>query len=144
MVSIPRFGMTNTPDEELTRSPASQLVGQLALDSDLFLTHFEYRHHLTWPSYWVSDECSDLMKPLVWQRGILKEEQYSHFRHDQPLGSFNPNHVAKWTAHELCHGLVGFAWSPYMTTFAHSLSARLSELLPIALWYFFDEAQLPF
>jgi hypothetical protein len=82
------------------------------------------------------------MKPLVWQRGVLKEDQYSHFRHDQPLGSFNPHHVAKWTAHELCHGLVGFAWSPYMTTFAHTLSARLSELLPIALLYFLDEAQL--
>jgi len=137
-----RFGITNAPDVELNRSPAAHVIGAHAQASSLFLTHFEHRHHLPAPSYWLPQDRPDLDGEVRWQRGALKEHKFLHFRYDQPLGSFHPGHRAKWTAHELCHGLVGFAWNPQMTPFSHVLVARLAELLPVALWYFFDELQL--
>lgn len=137
-----RFSIKNAPDIELNRSPAAQVIGAHARVSSLFLTHFEHRHHLSLPSNWLPQNRPDLDGEVRWQRGTLKEHKFLHFRYDQPLGSFHPGHRAKWTAHELCHGLVGFAWHPNMTAFSHVLVARLAELLPVALWYFFDEIQL--
>jgi hypothetical protein len=134
--------MYNVPLVELQRSPSAQIVGKLAEDSGLFLTHFEHRHHLSPPPSWLPTDRPDLAGELSWQGGILKEHKYQHFRYDQPLGSLHPGHRAKWTAHELCHGLAGFTWRSDMTPLAHTLSARLSEVLPVALWYFFDEVQL--
>lgn len=134
--------MHNCPAEELHRSPAAQVVTRLAAASGLFLRHFEHRHHLTFPPQWIPRDRPDLSGETLWKNGELKEHKFLHFRYDQPLGSFHPSHRAKWTTHELCHGLVGFAWRPDMTPFAHLLVARLAELLPVALWYFFDEVQL--
>ena len=54
----------------------------------------------------------------------------------------HPMHRGKWSTHELCHGLVGFAWKPQADILFHSLSARLAEILPVALWYFLDEEGL--
>lgn len=134
--------MYNVPWPELNRSPAAQVVAKLASDSGLFLTHFEHRHHLPLPSMWLPEDRPDLAGSLEWRGGVLKEHKFLHFRYDQPLGSLHPGHRAKWTAHELCHGLVGFAWRPDMSPLAHCLTARLAEVLPVALWYFFDEVQL--
>jgi hypothetical protein len=77
-----------------------------------------------------------------WVSGIRAERKYQSFRHDQPIGSFHPHHRAKWSTHELMHGLVGCAWRPDATPFFHATAGRLAELLPVALWYFFDEAFL--
>lgn len=74
--------------------------------------------------------------------GVLAEPKYQAFRHDLLVASFHPSHRAQWTAHELCHGLVGFAYQPGATTLFHTIAAWLAELLPVALWYFFDEADL--
>ena len=134
--------MYNVPWPEVNRSPAAQVVAKLAVDSGLFLTHFEHRHHLPLPSMWLPEDRPDLAGSLEWRGGVLKENKFLHFRYDQPLGSLHPSHRAKWTAHELCHGLVGFAWRPDMSPLAHCLTARLAEVLPVALWYFFDEVQL--
>jgi hypothetical protein len=136
------YHITNAPDFELWRSPAAQMIGDLAQKSSLFLTHFEYRNHLSIPLHWMPDHRPDLDGEVRWKNGQLKEHKYLHFRYDQCLGSFHPGHRAKWTAHELCHTLVGFAWNPTMTPLMHSLVARTAELLPVALWYFFDEVQL--
>ncbi|MEQ1505546.1 MAG: hypothetical protein ABMB14_25155, partial [Myxococcota bacterium] len=59
-----------------------------------------------------------------------------------PIGSFHPGHRAKWTAHELCHGLVGFAWRPGASPLFHATAARLAELVPVVTWYFLDEVGL--
>jgi hypothetical protein len=134
--------MHNVPILELNRSPAAQTVGKLASASGLFLTQFEHRHHLSTPPIWLPEDRPDLAGEVEWKNGVLKEHKYLHFRYDQPLGSFHPSHRSKWTTHELCHGLVGFTWRSDMTPLAHSLAARLSEVLPVALWYFFDEVQL--
>lgn len=136
------YGVPGAPDAELRRSPAADVVGRLAAASGLRLAHFEHRLYLPLPEEWVPANRPDLAGGPVWQRGRLVEHKYAHFRHDEVHGSFHPGHRAKWTAHELCHGLVGCAWRPDATPLFHTLAARLAELVPVALWYFFDEAWL--
>jgi hypothetical protein len=58
------------------------------------------------------------------------------------VGSFHPLHRAKWTAHELCHRLVGYGYVQEASPLWNVLAAWAAELLPVALWYFFDEAGL--
>ena len=130
------------PTHELLRSPAAQRIGILAAQSGLLLSHFETRLDLEWPEEWEPHNRPDLGQPQRWKGGVLPETKYRSFSHDRIIGSFHPSHRAKWTAHELCHGLVGFAWSPNFNRFHHALAARVSEVLPVALYYFFDEAGL--
>jgi hypothetical protein len=130
------------PSHELSRSPATQAVGRLAMQSNLLLSHFEHRVELALPEVWLPTDRPDLGETPVWQNGVLPEAKYQAFRHDRISGSFHPSHRAKWTGHELCHGLVGFAWKPSAPRFFHALAARLAEVLPVALWYFLDEAHL--
>ena len=130
------------PAHELLRSPASQAVGRLAMQSNLLLSHFEHRVELALPEEWLPTDRPDLGETPVWQNGVLPEAKYQAFRHDRISGSFHPSHRAKWTGHELCHGLVGFAWKPSASRFFHALASRLAEVLPVALWYFLDEANL--
>jgi hypothetical protein len=130
------------PSFELTRSPAAAVIGRLAEESNLLMSHFEHRVELPLPEMWLPAGRPELGQSPEWQNGVLPESKYQAFRHDRITGSFHPGHRAKWTAHELCHGLVGFAWQPGASRFFHALAARLSEVLPVALWYFFDEAGL--
>jgi len=126
----------------LTRSPAAHVVGELAERSGLFLSHFEHRVPLELPEHWLPTDRPELGRIPSWQNGVLPEAKYQAFRHDLMVGSFHPGHRAKWTAHELCHGLLGFAWKPGASRYFHALAARLAEVLPVALWYFFDEHRL--
>ena len=141
--SDPEWCVSGAPTHELKRSTAAQRVGLLAARSELFMAHYEYRLAMTLPEWWCPEGRPDLGEPLPWTRGVLPESKYQGFRHDRLVGSFHPSHRAKWTAHELCHGLVGFAWRPNGSLLFHALAARLAEALPVALWYFFDEADGP-
>lgn len=127
------------PAGEFTRSPAAMRVGELAAAEGLFAFHFEHRHHLELPYDWVEDGDTT---PVRWASGVLPEPKYQAFRHDLAVASFHPGHRAKWGTHELCHALVGFAWWPGATVLEEATAARLAELLPVALWYGFDEAFL--
>ncbi len=133
------------PPAELARSPAAAAIGRLAAESGLFLFDYEARVQLELPEHWLPLGRPDLgvtgLAP-TWDRGVLPESKYLSFRHDLLLGSLHAGHRAKWSAHELAHGLVGFAWAPDATRLFHALAARLAEALPVALWYFFDEAGL--
>lgn len=126
----------NAPAIELTRSPAAAAIGEAARRSGMILAHFERRVHLPPPDEWMPEGRPDL------QGHRADEHKYQHHHNENPIGSFNPAHRAKWTTHELCHGLVGFAWRPGATPLFRLLAARLSEVVPVALWYFFDEAGL--
>ena len=130
------------PQHELSRSPAAKRIGDLAQGSQLFLFDYERRHHLDPPEAWLPADRPDLEATSSWEAGSLVEPKYMSFRHDLLVGSFHPGHRAKWTTHELCHGLVGFYWSPEATDLSLALGARLAEALPVALWYFLDEAGL--
>jgi hypothetical protein len=134
---MPRLTIPGSPDYEHRRSPAAQAVARLGRESDLLLSHFEHRQALPTPPTWT-DGAPHSQPRFV--GGVLEEPKYQAFRHDSLVGSFHPGHRAKWTAHELCHALVGFAYRPDASLFFHALAAWLAELLPVALWYFFDEA----
>jgi hypothetical protein len=134
--------LENAPARELERTPVSRRIGELAAASGLFLSHFEHRIHLPLPEHWLPEGRPDLGGAASWQGGVLAESKYQHFRHDSMVGSFHPAHRAAWTPHELCHRLVGWAWRPDATPLFHALAARLGEVLPTAVWYFFDEAHL--
>ncbi|MFT5454616.1 MAG: hypothetical protein ACI9K2_001094 [Myxococcota bacterium] len=124
------------PAHELSRSPCAARVGALAAESGLFGFHYEHRVRLPWPEAWGEREA------VGWNDGRLPEPKYAAFRHDLPIASFHPGHRAKWSAHELCHALVGFAWRPDAPPLWHATAARLAELLPVVLWYCLDEVRL--
>jgi hypothetical protein len=134
--------MHDYPKHEIERSPAASAVGRLASASALGLFHFEHRARLETPEIWLPPGRADLSTAPSWSSGVLPESKYQGFRHDLLIGSFHPGHRAKWTAHELCHGLVGFAWRPDATPFFLAVAARLAEALPVGLWYYLDEAGL--
>ncbi|MEC8425603.1 MAG: hypothetical protein VX000_17575, partial [Myxococcota bacterium] len=132
----------NAPAHELDRSPAASRIGSLAAASGLFLAHFEQRWEPDWPQTWNPRGRPDLGERATWTHGTLPETKFRTFQHDRLIGSLHPAHRAKWTAHELCHGLVGFGWRPDASPLWRATAARIAELLPVALWYFFDEAGL--
>ncbi len=132
----------DVPAGELARSPAAHRVAELAAQSGLFLFHYEHRAHLELPEAWVPAGQPELASPPTWDGGVLPERKYQSFRHDLPLGGYHPGHRAKWSTHELCHGLVGFAWKPDASPLFLATAGRLAELLPVVLWYGLDEAFL--
>ncbi len=119
------------PPHELDRSPAAATTGALAAESGLFLAHFEYRR-----------EAGATDDEDTWDRGVLPEQKYQSFRHDLRIGGFHPGHRAKWTAHALSHGLVGFGWKDGANALWHATAGRIAELVPVVLWYFLDEVRL--
>lgn len=130
------------PDRDFLRSPAAARVGALAHASGLRLFHFEHRYPLDLPAHWVAPGMEDDAEAPRWFDGVLPERKYQSFRHDLMLGSFHPGHRGKWSTHELCHGLVGFAWRPDGSRLFHATAGRLAELLPVVLYYFLDEIGL--
>ena len=126
------------PAHEFLRSPASTRVGRLASRQGLFLFHFEHRTRAPV----IAGDTGSIEEAPEWVDGVLPEPKYAAFRHDLAVGSFHPGHRAKWTTHELCHALVGFAWRPEAGRLFHATAARLAELLPVALWYGLDEVRL--
>jgi hypothetical protein len=132
--------IAGAPAQEHLRSHSALRVAQLAQRSGLFFAHYEHRAQLPVPRAWLGHTADPA--PTRFVAGILAEPKYQAFRHDLLVASFHPSHRAQWTAHELCHALVGFAYKPGATMFFHVLSAWLAELMPVALWYFFDEAGL--
>lgn len=130
------------PDVEHLRSPSAHRIATLAAESQLLLSHYEHRVRLPVPEAWLPEGRPDLDGETHWRAGVLPEPKYQAFRHDLLIGSFHPGHRAKWTAHELCHALVGFAYRPDASPFFLTLGAWLAELLPVTLYYFLDEAGL--
>ncbi|MCC6625373.1 MAG: hypothetical protein IT385_29275 [Deltaproteobacteria bacterium] len=131
------------PPADLSRSTAARRVGELAARSGLFLFDYEARVQLELPEHWLPVNRPDLGvtgRAPIWNRGALAESKYLSFRHDLMIGSLHAGHRAKWTAHELAHRLVGFAWHAEGSTLFHALAARAAEALPVVLWYFLDEA----
>lgn len=134
--------LLHVPAWELARTPVGRRIGALAARSGLFLHHFEHRVHLAPPEHWVPESRPELGAPATWQNGVLADAKAQHFRLDAMVGSFHPGHRSQWAVHELCHRLVGFAWRASGTPLYHTLAARLAELLPTSVWFFFEEAWL--
>ena len=103
---------TGLPGPELSRSPAAARIGALAVEAGFFFGHFEYTRFLRLPEAWEPPDRPDLGEVSGWRGGELPETKFRHFRLDRPVASFHPGHGPKWGAHELCHRLVGWAWTP--------------------------------
>lgn len=138
----PLPAIPGAPAAELRRSPAAARVARAAARDGLFLFHYEHVAHRALLDAWVPEAEPALGDPPRWADGVLPERKYQGFRHDQAPGGFHPGQRAKWTAHELAHGLVGFGWRADATPFWLALAGRLGEAVPVALWYFLDEAFL--
>jgi hypothetical protein len=132
--------LENISKVDLQRSSVAKRIKVLSEKNNLFLSHYEYRMQFEAAEKWQNRDRKDLSFDMGWENGQLKEYKYQSFRNDTRIGSFHPGHQNKWTAHELCHGLVGFAWNKDWEIFDHALAARLSELLPVVVYYFYDEA----
>lgn len=130
------------PRAELARSRAAAEVGRWATRAELLLFQFEHRAPVDADGDPGGDDGDPGDRDGGWTDGVLPEPKYGAFRHDLRIGSFHPGHRAKWTAHELCHGLVGFAWRADASPLFHATAARLAELAPVVLWYFLDEIGL--
>lgn len=133
------------PCADMDRSPVARRIAHLSHARGLFLFDYETRLQFELPEHWLPAGRPDLEVtglPPTWHRGLLSESKYLSFRHDLMLGSLHAGHRAKWSAHELCHGLVGFAWRPDASVLFMALAARLAEVLPVAVWYFLDESGL--
>jgi hypothetical protein len=130
------------PPHELSRSPAAAFIGAAAERAGILCANFEHRVALPLPAEWCPEGRGDLGAPPTWSAGQLPESKYQSYRHDLLAASYHPGHRAKWTTHELCHGLIGYCWRPDATPLFHALASWAAEILPVALWYFFDEAQL--
>jgi len=132
------------PLAELSRTASARAIARMAHASGLRLAHFEHRFAMPLPEEWEVNDVD--LGPYAWSAeggwrpGTLPETKFRSFRLDRRIGSFHPSHGGKWTVHELCHGLVGFGWRPDTSPLWMATAARLAELVPVALWYFFDEA----
>lgn len=71
----------------------------------------------------------------VWDRGVLMTGKYQSFQHDDPFLTRNPNHMVRWTAHEMLHRAGGFAADDAMSNWELYIGARLNELVPVVHWY---------
>lgn len=128
--------MSKIPMWEQQRSTVSQIIGEAAEQSFLFLYNYEYRFHLDIPSEWGEHQ------NIAWYRGILQEGKYQSFRYDSMIGSYHPGQKAKWTSHELCHRLVGYFYNSQASYLEFCLAARLLELVPVIQFYFLEEIDL--
>ncbi len=125
---------------DLSRSFAATRVATHARAMGLELAHFEHDVHLELPEAWATTGRPDLGAVEGWRGGVLPETKFRHFRQDRRTGVLHPGHHARWTAHELLHRVAGFAWAPDKPLLWHATAARLAETLPVALWYFVEEA----
>lgn len=123
------------PEKDRKRSSRAQSVIKFAELKELGIFHFEMRKQMDEPEEWSTGLAEDYR----WNKGFLHEGKYSAFKTDCLLASFQPAHRSQWSSHELLHNIVGFSWVEKGSLFYHALSSRLSELLPVALFYFFDE-----
>jgi hypothetical protein len=133
------MNIENCPDLDINRSPIAQLIAEIAQANNFFLSHYEYRYQLTTPSEWENPIWANKVQ---WAGGYLPESKYQSFRNDLRIGSFHPGHQSKWSTHELCHSICGFAWNQNFSFLEHSLAARLAELIPVIVFYFLDEVNL--
>lgn len=127
--------MQNVSHFEINRSSVAKRIGHLAQQNHLLLFNYEARVKLEPNTAWLEGASS----APRWEAGILAEPKYGAFRSDLRIGSFHAGQQAKWTAHELCHALLGFAWQEGASLYFHATAARLAELLPVAVFYYYDE-----
>lgn len=126
------------PSGELLASPFGLRANILGIVEGAAAVHHELRVPITGQSL---DPRSNLYDAYhgEWEIGVRHIGKYQSFRHDEPFIVYNPNHMAKWTPHEMLHRALGFFHRDSMSRWEYYLASRLNELLPVVHWYGTDE-----
>lgn len=126
------------PRGELVASPFGFRANLIGILSGAAAVHQELRVPITGQRL---NPRSSLFDPLhgEWQLGVRHVGKYQSFRHDEPFIVYNPNHMAKWTPHEMLHRALGFFFRSDMSRWELYLASRLNELVPVVHWYGTDE-----
>lgn len=131
-------GMGADP-KDYNRSRVAKRIFHLARENNLQFAHYEYRWPIPLPDSWNSEKDHHAQGEVHWHQGVLSELKYQSFRHDSAVCNFHPGQSSKWGAHELCHKLVGFVFKPQADILFHTLAAWAAEVLPVTVYYFWDE-----
>ena len=131
--------LAGAPALEVAASPFGMFAVTDACNDGVTHTHLEWRLPVAWPDDWSTPDSVAYGDHDVWEAGILHIGKYQSFLIDEPLTVYNPNHMAKWTSHEMLHRVCRFFWREDASRWEHYLGARLNELVPVALWYGLDE-----
>jgi hypothetical protein len=126
------------PAGELVASPFGFRASLMGAQQGAAAVHHELRVPITGPT---PSADSSLFDPShgMWDRGVRHIGKYQSFRHDEPFLVYNPNHMSKWTPHEMLHRALGFVFDRDMSRWEFYLASRLNELVPVVHWYGTDE-----
>lgn len=127
------------PVAEVVASPFGLRAVMMAAAVGSAHAHIEHRPYVAWPESVTPDDAVSDELHQVWDAGIFHVGKYQSFLQDEPFATYNPNHMAKWTPHELLHRAAAFFWREDASDWEHYLGARLNELAPVVLWYGLDE-----
>ncbi len=123
---------------ELVAGPFALRATALGIEQGALLTRHESRACVPWRSKLCGATQASDDDHGQWVAGALVTGRYQSFCLDGAFATMNPNHSSRWTAHELLHRAIGFAWRPDMPRWEHYRVNRLAELLPVVHWYGFD------
>jgi len=129
---------TGLPVGELVASPFGLRACALGIEAGVVACHHEMRADVAWDEEILPGEALDAQGGGEWERGILHAPKYASFLQDGALLTYNPNHQARWTPHEMLHRASGFFFREDASKWEVYLGARLNELLPVVHWYGFD------
>jgi len=120
---------------EVVASPFCLRACAMGAATGSAMVHHELRQAWRWDPALLADIAVADDDHGAWTRGILHVGRYEGFGQDLPLGSFDPNHSSRWSAHELLHRACGFYFEPGISAWKLYLGARLAEIVPVAHWY---------
>lgn len=130
--------ITSVPEGEVAASPFALRAVALAAHSGAAMAHHECRRPIVWQRE-LEPPDETLAAAEEWDDGVLEVSKYRSFLQEEPFATFNPNHLSKWSPHELLHRVAKFFWRANASPFELYLGARLNELVPVVLWYSLDE-----
>jgi hypothetical protein len=129
---------TGLPVGELVASPFGLRACALGIQGGVVACHHELRADIVWDEEILPGDALDAQGGGQWDRGVLHAPKYAAFLQDGALLTYNSNHQARWTPHEMLHRAGGFFFREDASKWEIYLGARLNELLPVVHWYGFD------
>lgn len=132
--------LVGAPVGEVVASPFGFRACAMGAAVGAAVVHHELRPVWRWDPDLLADAAVADERTGEWVDGALVAGRYEGFCQDLPLATFDPNHSARWTPHELLHRVCGFHWHPDMTRWQLYAAARLGEIVPVAHWYGTDTA----
>ncbi|MDQ3037136.1 MAG: hypothetical protein M3Y87_32380, partial [Myxococcota bacterium] len=139
-IAEPLASAAHVPYGEAIASPFALRMIAMAVERGASTVHVELRRVLDWPRLLRGGEGTADAMHGVWDRGALRLGKYQQFLQDEPFAAYHPDHVSKWSPHELMHRACGFFYRPGCTRWELYLGARLNELLPVSTWYGLEQA----